>query len=81
MGLRMKNFKIMEKSLKNLIFKGGSQKTNMQGELPKKDVGLGKKEGGGGVGVDTSMLIMYDLIRPLFLILVYGFNFQQGKSL
>ena len=46
MGLRMKNFKIMEKSLKNLIFKGGSQKTNMQGELPKKDVGLGKKEGG-----------------------------------
>ena len=80
MGLRMKNFKIMEKSLKNLIFKGGSQKTNMQGELPKKDVGLGKKEGG-GVGVDTSMLIMYDLIRPLFLILVYGFNFQQGKSL
>ena len=47
MGLRMKNFKIMEKSLKNLIFKGGSQKTNMQGELSKKDVGLGKKEGGG----------------------------------
>ena len=50
MGLRMKNFKIMEKSLKNLIFKGGSQKTNMQGELPKKDVGLGKKEGGVGGG-------------------------------
>ena len=47
MGLRMKNFKIMEKSLKNLIFNGGSQRTNIQGEFPKKYVGLGKKEGGG----------------------------------
>ena len=35
MGLRMKNFNIYGGSLKNLIFRGGSLKTNILGELPK----------------------------------------------
>ena len=29
----------------------------------------------------TKTRSFYDLIRPLFLVLVYGFNFQQGTFL
>ena len=32
-------------------------------------------------GLKTKTGSFYDLIRPLFFVLVYGFNFQQGKSL
>ena len=44
MGFRMKNFNVMGVSLKNPIFRGGggSRKTNIKEELPKKE--------GGGLG-------------------------------
>ena len=70
MVLRLKNFNFLGGSLKNPTFRGGSQKTNIEGGLPKKggfgqfvDLreggGLGKKEGIVFLrGVDTSMHLM-----------------------
>ena len=70
----MKNVNIMGGSMKNLIFRGGSQKPIYKGEMPEKREGgldsLQIEGGGGGLEKKMEVVFLRGVDTPMHTMLV-----------